>query len=271
MPIFPVTDDGGRNCLSQLAMLLLTTNVNDANLVEQSREYQEFVQLVEKVSTRHNHHQLIMDVEDDTVTAISVKSYIQHTVADDVVSKILDFLGCVDLIRVSQTCLRLYSLVLKHTEQKTKSMAGVRQLSNLMQLLRAQEQIKGIGTDVKDKCVRIPTLLPRRRVIVSNCGDPEYNGVYFCTGANGNGFIFTKPRLPEHHAELTNVNNGSSAIIVPHGSPSLDSSLVEMDSAEPRKLLRCVIGKRFSNEVSQVSLWHDKIDQQRDASPFRFR
>ncbi len=65
--------------------------------------------------------------------------------------------------------------------------------SQIMKLLRAKEQIQGINPYMKPT-VQIPLLGLPRRIHVSNCGDEEYNGIYFCTGSNGNGFLFTKPR-----------------------------------------------------------------------------
>ena len=34
--------------------------------------------------------------------------------------------------------------------------------------------------------VPVPTLLPGRRVLVEHADDPEFNGVYYATDANGN-------------------------------------------------------------------------------------
>lgn len=91
--------------------------------------------------------------------------------------------------------------------------------TTIMQLVRAKEQILGIRPN-KSPYVSIPMWGLPRRMHVSQCGDVEYNGIYFCTGTNGNGFIFTKPR------NFTNNNNTNSSKV----------------------FLRCIISKRFSND-----------------------
>jgi hypothetical protein len=58
-----------------------------------------------------------------------------------------------------------------------------------MQLLRAKEQIEGVGSGIDENHVRVPILLLSRRMLVTDAGDPEYDGIYFCTGCNGNGFV----------------------------------------------------------------------------------
>jgi len=42
--------------------------------------------------------------------------------------------------------------------------------------------------------VRVPMLGLPRRVLVTDAGDDDYNGIYFCTGTNANGYTFSKPR-----------------------------------------------------------------------------
>ena len=65
-----------------------------------------------------------------------------------------------------------------------------------MKLLRAQEQMDGVLPDKRGgPVVRIILLRLRKRIVVTNAGDEEYNGIYFCTGSNGNGFLFSKPRV----------------------------------------------------------------------------
>jgi hypothetical protein len=170
----------------------------------------------------------------------TVNYFQKHT--DDVVLRILEFLECRSLIRASLTCSRFHQLANKSAVQRTYDVAHARQLNNVMQLLRAQEQIvgdddyagvendhhnydhNGRGDDNNNNnnnnnnhaivrqygChVPVPMLLPRRRVIVTNAGDPDYNGVYYCTDSNGNGFVFTKPRYTHHNS---NTNNNSHNI-----------------------------------------------------------
>jgi hypothetical protein len=124
-----------------------------------------------------------------------VNLFFQHT--DDVILRILEFLECQSLIRTSLTCSRFKQLAHRSATQRTYHIAQARQLNNVMQLLRAKEQLlDGVAHGIHDRHVPVPMLLLGRRVLVTNAGDPEYNGVYYCTNSNGNGFVFTKPRFP---------------------------------------------------------------------------
>jgi hypothetical protein len=170
-------------------------------------------------------------------------------IADEIILRVLDFLDSVTLARLGQTCRRVCKLCEQNVTQRTAPIENARQLTNSYQLLRAKEQIQGIGLSPHDKHVRIPTLLLGRRVHVTGCGDPEFNGVYFCTGCNGNGFIFTKPREPIQRTERKVTRQMLSDDL------SLDSTteaemddFVEGDEGLP---LRCILAKRFSNEVSK--------------------
>eukprot|EP00537_Pseudo-nitzschia_pungens_P009229 CAMPEP_0172380248 /NCGR_PEP_ID=MMETSP1060-20121228/70341_1 /TAXON_ID=37318 /ORGANISM="Pseudo-nitzschia pungens, Strain cf. cingulata" /LENGTH=667 /DNA_ID=CAMNT_0013108001 /DNA_START=498 /DNA_END=2502 /DNA_ORIENTATION=- len=163
---------------------------------------------------------------------------------DDVLLRIFEFLQCRCLIQTSITCSRFYQLARWSATQRTYDIVNTRQLGNVMQLLRAREQIYCIDDDIDDddettnnnntnnhasgKNVRVPVpvpiLMPGRRVLVEDSGDPEFNGVYYCTEYNSNGFVFTKPRLPPrqrgdsdrvsipHHLEdmvFDNINNNN--------------------------------------------------------------
>lgn len=179
--------------------------------------------------------------------------FLQHVVSDDVLIRILDYLHCRSLPPLSETCLRLYEITHRVARQRSSGFGRRRQLQNPMQLLRAQEQWHGMddgGTEgdhfVENESydtitesydgqnghttprrrvmhVSMPTLLLRRRVRVTGCGDEDYNGIYHCTEFNGNGFVFSKPRF-RHQPQRT-----------------IQSSL------------RCIIAKRFSNEII---LWY---------------
>ena len=138
---------------------------------------------------------------------------LQHT-GDDVILKIFEFLDCTNLQNVALTCTRFKRLAYKSATQRTTTIVQTRQLTSVMQLLRAQEQIYygdyisttrgGTHTHhLTNNNVRVPMLLLGRRLIVSNAGDPEYNGIYYCTTCNGNGYVFTKPRFPIQRVSST--------------------------------------------------------------------
>ncbi len=85
----------------------------------------------------------------------------------------------------------------RSAKQRTHGLhTDCRLLWNAMRMLRAQEQIEGVGPREGGfgPFVPIPMLGLPRRVRVSGGGNLEYKGMYFCTGCNGNGFLFTKPR-----------------------------------------------------------------------------
>ena len=209
-------------------------------------------------------------------------NFLQHVSADDVVLRVLEFLECHSLIRMALTCTRFRQLTYRSATQRTYDVTSTRQLNNVMQLLRAKEQIEGVGIGIRESHVRVPILLLSRRVLVTNSGDPEMNGVYFCTESNGNGFVFTKPRYPEQRIQQQ-VNEAGRTMAVavppvaahrignqgqqlpPHGAlvDDMDVEIVgplpvdqtpstrfESEAAQPGQLLRCFISKRFSNEVS---------------------
>mmetsp|Transcript_51876 Transcript_51876/g.155688 ORF Transcript_51876/g.155688 Transcript_51876/m.155688 type:complete len:471 (-) Transcript_51876:219-1631(-) len=212
-------------------------------------------------------------------------SFLQHLAVDDVVLSVLSFLDCAALVRTSRTCHRIRSLTRRSASQRTHDMAGTRVLADPMRMLRAKEQIEGVGPtrrrssggvgeDTEDgwrvPFVRVPMLGLSRRVEVNGAGDEEYNGVYFCTGSNGNGFLFTKPRVPERRVR-GRLGRGRGYSVVGEGNGddenvALESGRFEAiatdtaarggpygEEAPPGRLLRCVIAKRFSNETI---LWY---------------
>lgn len=125
-------------------------------------------------------------------------SFLQHLAVDDVLLRIFEFIDCSSLVRTGTTCHRFRELTTRSAEQRTHRLADGRLLRSAMKMLRAQEQIEGVGPrEEAGPFVPIPMLGLRRRIKVSGAGDPEFNGIYFCTGSNGNGFLFTKPRSSE--------------------------------------------------------------------------
>lgn len=128
-----------------------------------------------------------------------------------------------------------------------------------MQLLRAYEQAEGISPRT-GPFVRMPFLGLPRRVSVNGCEDEEFNGIYFCTGCNGNGFVFTKPREPRRRIRTVVVSEVTAA-----AAPAVRGDEAELVGNEGRdaesnvgteqigRLLRINIAKKFSNETI---LWY---------------
>lgn len=239
---------------------LLSLSRNDILELRRRHEYQAFISAFERLMRLHQNEIVGHDSYDSIAsetksTKIGVRgdeatpgnsqsletSFLQHLADDDVLLLIFDFLESQSLVRVSISCTRLHELGHKNANKRTSEVAEARQLNHVMKLLRAKEQIDGVGTNVLDKHVKVPLLLPRRRIIVSDAGDPDYCGVYFCTGSNGNGFVFTKPREPEQRILTT-----------PTTSFSIERNVDAGESERPERL-QCIIAKRFSNETI---LWY---------------
>ena len=155
------------------------------------------------------HVQALPRINNPNKSRTNSNNFLRFT--DDVLLRIFEFLRCRSLIQTSYTCSRFYQLARESAAQRTYDIAHARQLGNNFLLLRAREQIyyvddrdergddttgtgnnEMIGIDYGDVAsdinfhVPVPTLLPGRRVLVENAGDPDFNGVYHCTDANGN-------------------------------------------------------------------------------------
>ena len=276
---------------------------DDIIVLRETPEYQDFLGAFERLGDAHrrvisiNRNPVPMDesshpIGHDVSTAGSyaptdpyssfTNNFMQNLTADDVILRVFEFLECQSLIRMALTCSRFRQLAYRSATQRTYDVANSRQLNSVMQLLRAKEQIDGVGSGMNDSHVRVPILLLSRRILVTNAGDPEVNGIYFCTGSNGNGFVFTKPRFPEQRVRRINnalgeastvppvaaaqmehqhqgeqgvmlaVNGDANMAIAMAGPEPIDrgpSGLFESEVAQPGQLLRCFIAKRFSNEV----------------------
>jgi len=137
----------------------------------------------------------------------------------------------------------------------------------VIKLLRVKEHMLGIAPNHRP-IVRVPLLGLKRRVIVSGAGDEEYNGIYFCTGFNGNGFEFTKPRFFRGHrygrTSIGGLGNRTplnvldqDAVLANAVDEDYDeypedliwSNCENESEISQCRLLRCIIAKRFSNEV----------------------
>lgn len=140
-------------------------------------------------------------------------SFLQHFAVDDVLLRIFEFIDCLSLVRTGATCHRFRELTIRSAEQRTHRLADGRILRSAMRMLRAQEQIEGVGPrEGLGPFVPIPMLGLPRRIRVSGAGDSEYDGIYFCTGFNGNGFLFTKPRIPERRVQPVITHGGDDNV-----------------------------------------------------------
>jgi hypothetical protein len=220
-------------------------------------------------------------------------SFLQHLAVDDILLRTFEYIDCSSLVKTGATCHRFHELTNQSAEQRVASLADGRLLRSAMKMLRAQEQIEGVGVfERTGQYVPIPMLGLRRRIKVTGAGDPEFNGIYFCTGCNGNGFLFTKPRVPEQRV-LGGPRNFGQPVVgqAPLGRAQLQHIDVEGlenpirdpvgvanaamedddneddndqrdggvdvlfgDEPNRSRLLRCVISKRFSNEVRTMTL-----------------
>jgi hypothetical protein len=150
--------------------LMQSISVADANIMKQTREYQDFLKAAEQLGTALRQISQWNTSTDGVVEGCAAGttkhylcvSFLQHTATDDVITRIFDFLECRDLIHTKMTCSRFQELAERNAEERTRVLASGRQLATSMQLLRAQEQIEGIGgIGITDKHVPIPSLLLR--------------------------------------------------------------------------------------------------------------
>lgn len=232
-------------------------------------EYGDFLKAFEKLGQAHRRVLAMVDTELDKSTPDGF-SFLQHMAVDDVVLRVMELLDCQSLIRTSETCSRFHELAHRSATQRTYHMAKHRQLDHVMKLLRAQEEIDGSSSggrilDEINAChVPVPILGLEKRVVVTGAGDSEYNGVYYCTGCNGNGFIFTKPRNTELRA--TALHFVTTTPLQSIDDVGIMEQLMEnhMEGARDDKgpgpgndevptraggLLRCTIAKKYSETV----------------------
>jgi hypothetical protein len=149
---------------------------------------------------------------------------------------------------------RLRDLAHRSAQQRSNILLQTRALSTSMQMLRAQEQIDGVMPNTIP-FVQVPTLGLKFRVLVTNSGDDEYNGVYFCTNVNGNGYVFTKPRAQ---------TNTSTHIRTQHRRTNEDNPAAEYHTNQNLPL-RCLISKRFSE---QTLLWYMSKELERSREDY---
>mmetsp|Transcript_5545 Transcript_5545/g.10554 ORF Transcript_5545/g.10554 Transcript_5545/m.10554 type:complete len:326 (-) Transcript_5545:1112-2089(-) len=239
----------------------------DAVALQQTLEYNSFINAFQRLEEAHR--KIAMARSHNSVNA----PMLQCISDDDVVLRICEFLDCLHLISLSETCRRFHRLCRKSAEQRISNMDGKFYLGSCMKVLRAKEQTQGIMPE--SISVRVPMLGLPRRVIVTDSGDPEFNGIYHCTGSNGNGYLFSKPRFDDNSMEISNHSSFRNAILTQrenlnydgvqprrrrrveeiHGTLMVKSE--DEDNIFPQsssgRLLRCIICKKFSN---QTLIWY---------------
>lgn len=197
----------------RLGNWLLSFRDEDRDLLKHSREFRDFIDAagrLEKAQQQIKRWNANEDVSKAIGHSVEPKrSILQYVVSHEALLCVFDFLESHTLVQVSTTCTRLRELAYQNAKSRCEDFERHRQLTNVMQILRAKEQLDGLDSESSVvpevdlatlSSVRIPTLLLDGRVVVTRAGDPDYNGVYFCTGCNGNGYVFTKPlfqRIPE--------------------------------------------------------------------------
>lgn len=254
----------------------------DTNPLHHTREYTEFLKAASRL--RRAHDQIVSSWRDlehsaaglDNATVLSPtvltsteespqKSFEyqtswQYGVGDEILLRVLTFLECADLSSVAITCTRFHRLVKKYTNQATSRMQQDHQLSTSLKLYRALEQIRGIAAP--SFCsVPIPTLLLPQRIVVTESGDSDYNGIYFCTGCNANGYVFSKPwsrplsapkQAPSLRTSPTFINGQNPRVLVEEEDHSAWDTAESSRTVKTGQRLRCVIARRFSHEVCTV-------------------
>lgn len=217
--------------LEKYGQWLLMIPRDDVSMLQNTQAYSTFLQAFDDLKRAHQQLATRELLKNSVAENDDHHRFLQHFAAEDIILRIFEYLEVCALVRIMMTCHRFHSLGEKSAEQRSQDFANPRMLSSKIKVLRAQEQHLGINSN-STPFVRVPILGLCKRVFVSGAGDPEYNGIYFCTGSNGNGFLFSKPRFPRlHQSELTS----------------------------PVKPLLCMIAKRFSGSVSTFLLMDANI------------
>ena len=264
-PDVPQASHVGREQLEKCGHWLLSIPRDNFAHLRTTPEYGDFLRSFEKLGQAHRRVLAMIDTDLDKSIPDGF-SFLQHMAVDDVVLRVFELLDCLALVRTSQTCSRFRELAHRSATQRTFHMAKSRQLDHVMKLLRAKEEMDGTSScatiiEEMNNChVPVPMLGLEKRVIVTGAGDPEFNGVYHCTGCNGNGFVFTKPRNRVARARsissipMQEINDfGLLDQLVQNTREGADAGLTDPGNCEiptkPGELLRCTIAKRYSNMV----------------------
>lgn len=204
---------------------LASISERDAELLKQGPEFDSFLVAMERLEQAHITilNATVPTTEDDRLPRQPGLFLLQNSL----LLRIFDFLECRDLVKSTQCCSRFNHLAEQTATVRTRDMLGHNQLRSRMQLLRAKEQLDGIATSSSYRTVPIPALLPSRRIVITQCGDDDFNGIYSCTEASLNGYEFTKHRYTDGEGRLV------GSVMLP----------------EIERQLKCRIGKRFSGQV----------------------
>lgn len=231
-----------------------------------TREYCDLIHALQRLKVLQCQQQVQVD---------QPLSFLQYDATDEILLRIFSYLQCRTLVNTMSTCTRWYRLTKQYAtyrttkqsrrqEQNSMTILCRRQLSSPLELLQAYENVIGIPPESHPtsgnattttsyqqnyNChVPIPILLPAHRPIrVTDCGDVEYNGIYYCTGCNGNGYIFTKPRnlYAHRHPVKRIMSHNMNCNVSSNYIDTADSDDIEIVG----QALRCIIARRFSNEV----------------------
>eukprot|EP01083_Nonionella_stella_P267621 904109_1 len=230
---------------------LLSIPRDDVSSLTQTSEYTDFLQSFQNLELTHR--KIINERGGQDLIEIS-ENLLQRLPDDDMILRIFEFLNCHSLVKSSETCNRFRILCHQSAKQRTLKMHGSFYLESSMKMLRAKEQLLGINPTLSS--VHVPLLALHRRIVVSNCGDSEFDGIYYCTGCNGNGYLFSKPRFctneinqmsDNHRRRRRRTGDLTSASRMRYND---DDFLLEGSSYQ---FLRCIISKRYSEATI---LWY---------------
>ena len=230
----------------------------DIAALRQTQEYSNFINAFQMLEQAHrNVTYTVREIRLDDQS----ESILECISDDDVVLRICEFLNCLHLVSLSKTCSHFYTLCNLSAKQRTAHLIEHFNLESSMKLLRAKEQAEGISP--QSVSVRVPLLGLQKRVLVRDSGDPDYNGIYHCTGSNGNGFVFSKPKfdgnrdgyfVSDRDIRVTNTRRRRSNSNIGSHPGAVSSHGEEVFPSQTRdRFLRCLISKRFSNSVI---LWY---------------
>lgn len=259
-------------CIDWLSAL----SAPERDALEDTNEFHEFLRCFERLARVHRNLPHVRSSSASTTTAVEESPY-TRTLSDDVWIKVLDFLPCLSLVQAHATCRRMRHLARQVATTHVQSLVRHRQLSNVFQLLQAKEQICGVDAGSAaflhdstlapySRCVvPIPILGLPRRLLVTDCGDGDFNGIYHCTGCNGNGYVFTKPRWLLHGARVTEdwpvptcpdeafpeddaEDDDAGNVLELREEARVDGYVGQRRHRHKSQMFRCFISKRFSNE-----------------------